>query len=955
MSNFLVGSAVDGKGGLALRTPPDIFTGADTAAAETDRNNYFTATANAAALAEFQGSQYLTIILQVGSVDTWQTYAPGESGNAYAADKWLSRTTSPTGSQIATLLDGFITNADWRSRLSGNDLVVAIDASVGSDVWRTDHTALRSAQQVVLLLDNHLGGTDWRGTSYTDAQATDAAGALLKTTAFFSYDTSANILTLAVPDDYITPAMLMADSAAQKTGMRTRIGAASTDAATTTAAGLQSASDKTKLDGINDAHIQGIVDATSLSALQGQVTDAQIPAAIFRDAELTATAVRTLLGLTAAEVNNLLTGASISGQVVTFTQNDGSAVSITLPAGTGGMVDGVVASGAFNSAGTELTLTLDTGGTVVIGVPALLRSAGAADGYRPIFDIFNRDGTGSIRARYGTADLSWSVQSVERLLAVQASALLPIAGSSEAGWQVEFKEVAHFEGAAGNAFRLFRTQRAAAVASQHSQVILYGGSVRLRYNEVGAANNGNSISVSISSGKTAFSSSKTNNGDLDFEHGADWTFADVIRELNARADTGEYNFTASLIGDIGSVLVGNAGSDQTYITAGGADAAPRAPISVAIVTPNNVVGAGGPTITLDIDPADTLTEIRAAPTFAALLAVADISIVGAVAEDTATFAVPVADAGIPFSGGLSAQAVQVTAHDSAKIITATYSDSDSVGLLFDRLMQAAMNPVYRGSIAEDQALEPVGWSRPMGPATVGNGRFAGLSDTPATILPRRVVSGNRAGDALEFVRQVSAPAGIPRVSKIPAAYRIGAVLYLPADEQTFTGRRLDRLLTPGFDLPDFYGFSDGEAQPATGAVAGGSDHLSWIGGPIGSRDANGAVTSWQPDYLASHARDWIAQWDRVTLANVQYDIGGQYYQGGIWLTAIVEPPTFITGAPVALNFLRNDNTALWTNQQVVTRLAGLYWWNPDAGPARYQLLEAEGISLSRSPRARKGL
>ena len=222
------------------------------------------------------------------------------------------------------------------------------------------------------------------------------------------------------------------------------------------------------------------------------------------------------------------------------------------------------------------------------------------------------------------------------------------------------------------------------------------------------------------------------------------------------------------------------------------------------------------------------------------------------------------------------------------------------------------------------------------------GRFTGLLDTPATILPRRVVSGNQAGDALEFIRQVMGPAGIPRVSKIPAAYR-GAVLYLPANEQTFTGLRLDRLLTPGFDLPDFYGFSDGEAQPATGAVAGGSDHLSWIGGPIGSRDANGAVTSWQPDYLASHARDWIAQWDRVTLVNVQYDIGGQYWQGGIWLTAIVNPPTFTTGAPVALNFLRNDNTALWTNQQAVTRLAGLYWWNPDAGPARYQLLEAEGI------------
>ena len=85
--------------------------------------------------------------------------------------------------------------------------------------------------------------------------------------------------------------------------------------------------------------------------------------------------IRTLLGLTAAEVNDLFTGASIVGQVITYTQNDGTTVDITVPAGTGGMADGVVASGVFNAAGTELVLTLDTGGTVTIDVPAVLRGA----------------------------------------------------------------------------------------------------------------------------------------------------------------------------------------------------------------------------------------------------------------------------------------------------------------------------------------------------------------------------------------------------------------------------------------------------------------------------------------------------------------------------------------------------------------------------------------------------
>ena len=52
------------------------------------------------------------------------------------------------------------------------------------------------------------------------------------------------------------------------------------------------------------------------------------------------------------------------------------------------MADGVVASGAFNSDQTELVLTLDTGGTVTVNVPAALRGGGRfidpnADGTLP--------------------------------------------------------------------------------------------------------------------------------------------------------------------------------------------------------------------------------------------------------------------------------------------------------------------------------------------------------------------------------------------------------------------------------------------------------------------------------------------------------------------------------------------------------------------------------------------
>ena len=136
------------------------------------------------------------------------------------------------------------------------------------------------------------------------------------------------------------------------------------------------AAEKTKLgalSNVSDSRIQTLINDTELSALAGSVTNDQIPAGIMRDSELTLLAVRELLGLTAQEVTDLFTGATINGQVITYTKNDGSTVKLTIPAGSGGgsgMADGVVASGAFSSDGRTLTLTLDTGDTVDIDVPA---------------------------------------------------------------------------------------------------------------------------------------------------------------------------------------------------------------------------------------------------------------------------------------------------------------------------------------------------------------------------------------------------------------------------------------------------------------------------------------------------------------------------------------------------------------------------------------------------------
>ena len=109
------------------------------------------------------------------------------------------------------------------------------------------------------------------------------------------------------------------------------------------------------------------------------VLDSQIPASIMRDSEFTAAAVQNLLGLDATEVNDLLTGASLSAGVLTFTQNDGTDVTITLPEGSGGEADGVVESGSISDDGETLTLSLSEGDDVEIDIPAILRTGTGLD------------------------------------------------------------------------------------------------------------------------------------------------------------------------------------------------------------------------------------------------------------------------------------------------------------------------------------------------------------------------------------------------------------------------------------------------------------------------------------------------------------------------------------------------------------------------------------------------
>ena len=95
---ILLDTGVGGGGGsgLRLRSPVDVFTGADEATAAAARDTYFQTT-NPTALAEFIADQSLAILLRVtGESDAFQTFI-GATGDAYDADNWADRTDAVRG------------------------------------------------------------------------------------------------------------------------------------------------------------------------------------------------------------------------------------------------------------------------------------------------------------------------------------------------------------------------------------------------------------------------------------------------------------------------------------------------------------------------------------------------------------------------------------------------------------------------------------------------------------------------------------------------------------------------------------------------------------------------------------------------------------------------------------------------------------------------------------------
>ena len=148
-------------------------------------------------------------------------------------------------------LDGIAAGAEVN--LTGNALQSAIDTAVGSSIWRSAHTVLRTAVQTRDLLDGLLG-SGWRtggggGGGISLDQAIDGVGAALAMLSEFTYDAAANTFTFSLAANSVTAAQARANSDAHKTEWRNRIGAISRgDTATEAEAGTVEKSTDDELD-----------------------------------------------------------------------------------------------------------------------------------------------------------------------------------------------------------------------------------------------------------------------------------------------------------------------------------------------------------------------------------------------------------------------------------------------------------------------------------------------------------------------------------------------------------------------------------------------------------------------------------------------------------------------------------------------------------------------------------
>ena len=541
------------------------------------------------------------------------------------------------------------------------------------------------------------------------------------------------------------------------------------------------------------------------------------------------------------------------------------------------------------------------------------------------FDLFSEDGLGSLRSTYPGGDGSWRLRAIQSIASVQASALLDISINSNLGWNLVFKPAFQL-GTGGNAWAIHRNARVDAVPAVKASLAWEyrpGRFINVVATVAGVAGN-NFIINAFHAGTGLSSNLRSGSYAHDIRFTSAQTVANILLTANAAfndvdlvAGTG-YVATDTVTGNLERTDPG----ENAYLNLqNGAAGVAAEPVSVEI---NNA----DERIIFNILATDTLADIRAAASFANLTAIALVQKVGAFSEAATSFAL--LNTGIGFTGGIDASEDLIDKVNER--VDVYYEAGDTLGDLDVALQALGLNTAYRGAYVATSVVEPPGFLRSFGAPTRTN--FKDLTDTPSIIKPGRVVAGNAAGDALEFIRRAISHGGLEVVATVPADFQ-GAVLHLKHAHITQSGGISDRSLTPGFVAPDFYGYSDGTSYPATGILTGAAVPLAWVGSDSGTRDSNDVLTSWDVDYIASPVRSWLSGFKGGWIGGRGFALGSaEVFEGGVWLKGISGNISFPNATAKSFQLKNNDDSVYFLAETTVFLPGGILWWNG----AKYVLL-----------------
>ena len=308
-----------GGGGIILRTPVDMFNGATRTAAETARDAAITDTA------PFDDNPSLAIIL------TWPVVVTDTVYQVRRNDAWADITGVVRGP----------TGASGRNGVDGTDGTDGGDGAPGGGALSLVGTAtltITAANDDMFLAP----GFDWPITATWVLITVRGLGMWMRGDSIYgtvngvtasTAGTASAAATRRTVLNIVTGPVYIGRTAAN--GVLIEFGSANVATIVSVHEYIPGGSGGGG-GGLTAAQAQTLINATPLQNLQGLAADTQIPATIMRDAELTLARVGTALGLTTAEVPALLAGSpTISGSVLSFTRNDGTVVTITVPSSSG--------------------------------------------------------------------------------------------------------------------------------------------------------------------------------------------------------------------------------------------------------------------------------------------------------------------------------------------------------------------------------------------------------------------------------------------------------------------------------------------------------------------------------------------------------------------------------------------------------------------------------------------